>query len=708
MIDARGKLTDAISAFLKLKSVEGFYHSLTSAQQSDFTTHLRKYLNIYLPEAGFEICSTDRYPGPKAESCIIANRPWKVGEVIHHLSGTLVAMTEEEEDFYETGQDFSILHSSRLDAMCLFLGPARFINHDCDPNGEFRTDGKSIALKLIKPVGIGEEITVSYSSSYFGPGNTDCLCRTCEHNGKGAYDKSSEKRTTVQDRLSGKNPLFPISIRSSIGAGSHNRLETVEIPNLRNSDGTGKRKVVEVTVIDSDQDSVQLIEEDADYGVVESEEELEEEAPAVRGKLRPRHETNYNLKNSFEASLRPKEWSESRPTQRKPHRADTDYCAVCDDEMGLTSDRGPRTEALKRTSISLLCRRCERHAKLYEQPWPIRTRMKRVSSRSSNSSMGGLSSERMRTPRDIRTHEKFTTGCKRKRSNSLTELYTLSSSENSLSTGDHDIDPVTMIETAKAQLREGKISIRHRESKHISASRNHGKSTSSLASFDSGQTPGSGPSEMFRRRHMHSSAGSNSKPTMQACLLCKEKGVQCTRVENGRRPCKSCLLSEEICLNQADLRIGHEDKIPPARGAASAEHERSANGELSAKSVSTPSRNTEYVVKPSRTLSAPVSNTRKQDELYDFDQGHSQVAATKNPRRSLGALEHVEPKKSKSWGVEGKNWCYVEVSEEEEPALILPQGRTRGQARNAKHNQPNVSSKSIYQISDSSEDESDD
>ncbi|CAG8525830.1 19494_t:CDS:2 [Racocetra fulgida] len=132
---------------------------------------------MYLPTAGFEIAETDRYSGSmKREACIIATKEWHVGDEIRHCSGTLVSLTTEEERALEGGRDFSIMWSSRKDTMCLLLGPARFVNHDCCPNTEFISSGQNaIAFKFLRDVAIGEELTAYYGDNYFGAGNEEFL-----------------------------------------------------------------------------------------------------------------------------------------------------------------------------------------------------------------------------------------------------------------------------------------------------------------------------------------------------------------------------------------------------------------------------------------------------------------------------------------------------------------------------------------------------
>jgi len=94
----------------------------------------------------------------------------------------MVKMSGEEEDECTQGKtDFSIIYSSRVGGMSLLLGPARFVNHDCEPNARFITTNKDhIHLLVLRDIEMGEEITVSYANDYFGENNSECLCRTCE------------------------------------------------------------------------------------------------------------------------------------------------------------------------------------------------------------------------------------------------------------------------------------------------------------------------------------------------------------------------------------------------------------------------------------------------------------------------------------------------------------------------------------------------
>lgn len=144
--------------------------------------HARRYISIYQPDAGFEVASTNRFDPAKPEACVLARRSLQRGDSIKYLTGVMVKMSDSEEESFAEGQsDFSIIYSSRVGAMSLLLGPARFINHDCEPNSKFITTNKeNVTLLVQKDVKLGDEITVKYADDYFGEGNRECLCRTCE------------------------------------------------------------------------------------------------------------------------------------------------------------------------------------------------------------------------------------------------------------------------------------------------------------------------------------------------------------------------------------------------------------------------------------------------------------------------------------------------------------------------------------------------
>ena len=195
---------DVATAERKLLTVNGvkkFTDRLeTSRERDDFQKHLRKYVNIWLPDCPFEVATTNRYTIVTQEAAVYARRGIKKEDAIKYLCGNLVAMTEEEEkDLDLTRRDFSIVMSSRKKTPSLFLGPARFANHDCNANARLTTTGSDgMQIVAVKDIQKDEEITVTYGEDYFGNNNCECLCRTCELRVQGGWTILPGSAATVQ------------------------------------------------------------------------------------------------------------------------------------------------------------------------------------------------------------------------------------------------------------------------------------------------------------------------------------------------------------------------------------------------------------------------------------------------------------------------------------------------------------------------------
>ncbi|KAH7359585.1 hypothetical protein BKA66DRAFT_427027 [Pyrenochaeta sp. MPI-SDFR-AT-0127] len=175
---------EAVQKLLQLPGMRKFMAGLKDDRdQEHFKRHLRRYVNIYMPDCPFEVTTTNRYTITDHEASITARRDINPREEIKYLTGVQVAMTEEQEKTLEMARkDFSLVISSRKKTRSLFLGPARFANHDCDPNAKLSTKGyDGMQIVAVKPIIEGDEITVSYGDDYFGDDNEECLCQTCEN-----------------------------------------------------------------------------------------------------------------------------------------------------------------------------------------------------------------------------------------------------------------------------------------------------------------------------------------------------------------------------------------------------------------------------------------------------------------------------------------------------------------------------------------------
>ncbi|KAI0644749.1 hypothetical protein C8Q79DRAFT_1011763 [Trametes meyenii] len=204
LVSAKGPpqtaIRQAVDDLLSLTAVRYYVRSYSQKQINAFATHASRYFELYLPSGSIEIAHTSRYSHHtgKSELCILATRALTPGMVVSELKGSMADLTEEEDKELkgtDAGQadgagirrDFSVIHSKQLKKNHLFLGPARFVNHDCDHNVELFREGRYITFRVIKHIGVGEEVTAHYGDGYFGRNNRHCLCETCERNGRGGY-----------------------------------------------------------------------------------------------------------------------------------------------------------------------------------------------------------------------------------------------------------------------------------------------------------------------------------------------------------------------------------------------------------------------------------------------------------------------------------------------------------------------------------------
>ncbi|KAI9853009.1 MAG: Histone-lysine N-methyltransferase set9 [Thelocarpon superellum] len=183
---------------LDLPGLRQFMGRLKSdKEKEDFRRHVRKYVHIYLPDCPFEVSTTNRYTVVSHEAAVTARRVIRKGETVKYLSGIQVSLTRDEEaDLDLRRRDFSIVMSSRKKSASLFLGPARFANHDCDANARLVTTGTNgMEVVAVREIEVGEEITVTYGDDYFGLENCECLCGSCEASGKNGWAAAGDMAT---------------------------------------------------------------------------------------------------------------------------------------------------------------------------------------------------------------------------------------------------------------------------------------------------------------------------------------------------------------------------------------------------------------------------------------------------------------------------------------------------------------------------------
>ncbi|KAG6849992.1 hypothetical protein H0H93_002782 [Arthromyces matolae] len=175
---------------------------LMSNPDQPTSSHASRYFELYNPHGFIEIAHTSRYSHRtgKSELCILATRHLAAGTVITELKGSMANLTDEEDKELkrtdlrssDIRRDFSVIHSKQMKKNHLFLGPARFVNHDCDNNCELFREGRYITFRTRRSISIGEEITAHYGDGYFGRKNRHCLCETCEKRGTGGYSPEND------------------------------------------------------------------------------------------------------------------------------------------------------------------------------------------------------------------------------------------------------------------------------------------------------------------------------------------------------------------------------------------------------------------------------------------------------------------------------------------------------------------------------------
>lgn len=221
------------TSLLELPGLRKFYNNLKSDREKEnFKKHMRKYINIWNTDCPFEVSTTNRYTIVTHEAAVTARRNIKKGDVIKYLCGNKVAMTpEEESDLDLTRRDFSIVVSSRKKIPSLFLGPARFANHDCNANARLVTRGSDgMEVVAVRNIQEGDEITVTYGDHYFGDNNCECLCLSCENAGRGGWPAQVRSRPvsgTATPLDTDTNPHY--SLRSSRRDASRSTLDSASM-----------------------------------------------------------------------------------------------------------------------------------------------------------------------------------------------------------------------------------------------------------------------------------------------------------------------------------------------------------------------------------------------------------------------------------------------------------------------------------------------
>jgi len=253
-------ITKCMDRFMNLPATRVFLERLSDEKRvkEEFKKHARKYFEAYFPDCGFELGTTDRYEVKSGvlETAAVARKDYNIGDEIKYLVGAFADLSPKEEEMLDTS-DFSVIHLTTRDYPCLMLGPARFVNHDCDANARFSSQRNGLKIYATKKILAGQEITVQYAPSYFGKNNKDCLCATCERLGKGYYNP---------DRYVIPEDAVLIDIGSS---GDENSNEQQKLLQQLKQDQEEQER--EVIVLDSESELGETEVPEEDHGIKNSD-----------------------------------------------------------------------------------------------------------------------------------------------------------------------------------------------------------------------------------------------------------------------------------------------------------------------------------------------------------------------------------------------------------------------------------------------------
>ena len=129
----------ALEKLLQSPGFSTFFRSINGErQQKYFNEHLMRYINTLRIDCPFEITTTNRFTVHKLEASVTARQNIRQGQKIKYLRGIQVDLTPGEElELKRMKRDFSVVISARTGKPSIFLGPARFCNHDCEANANW-------------------------------------------------------------------------------------------------------------------------------------------------------------------------------------------------------------------------------------------------------------------------------------------------------------------------------------------------------------------------------------------------------------------------------------------------------------------------------------------------------------------------------------------------------------------------------------------
>lgn len=273
------------------KETKAFLEKYLSSSK-EFKKYASRYVNLFALDCGFQIMATDRYKikTNNYESCVVARKQFEPNDEIKYLIGSFADLDEKAEESLDKN-DFSVFNTASRKSSKLMLGPARFVNHDCEGNAKF-SPHSSTGIKIIatKVILSGEEITVRYAPNYFGSNNKDCLCATCERTKQGYFHPN---RADIPSDAEYQD------ISSDDDVESSDEVERLDyIPELESIKKKNRRNAEHIVIEISSDDDGEVISEEDSFSREESAnitDDSEGEEHSSTATLIPRSRKNYLL-----------------------------------------------------------------------------------------------------------------------------------------------------------------------------------------------------------------------------------------------------------------------------------------------------------------------------------------------------------------------------------------------------------------------------
>jgi hypothetical protein len=155
------------------------------------------YLKLWSEDCPFYLASTLQYDEKKPQVCVRANKLIKEGERIRGLDAFGAALSRKTvQKLEKEGKDFSLMYGEMVKVI---IGPLQYVNSDCEPNAWIKwIDPGSVGIKALRDIKPHEEILLKYGRGFFGPGNAECRCLTCEKRHGRCTEQDSESEDDIE------------------------------------------------------------------------------------------------------------------------------------------------------------------------------------------------------------------------------------------------------------------------------------------------------------------------------------------------------------------------------------------------------------------------------------------------------------------------------------------------------------------------------